>query len=270
MLRWAAMPAVSLLLSLITHIDAAGMCTHIIMQGGVSGPAALCMELRGARPVESEREAQERATLSDTCQHSHSTSPRTSNIHTHIYKSTQCTQSHTSLSSQTNLYTCSLTHGLSDKSQCDPLLSRFHSLWIGYGNAIQHRLSTTWQTYDPFFTERLRHTQPGVMQLLNAICVNYVEHLHAVEPHWTTGTNWPLKVERRWLNSLTKMNNSFDVKQHSRCCAKVNKRCLYMCVSQMCVRVCAAVYLHEEKHYNFLCFWLSYIVVVLLDDVEVF
>lgn len=149
------MPAVSLLLSLVTHIDVAGMCTYIIMQGGVSGPAALCMELRGARPVESEREAHERATLSDTCQHSHTTSPWTSNIH--IHKSTQCTQSHTSLSSQTNLYTCSLTHGLSDKSQCDSLLSRLHSLWIGYGNAIQRRLASTWQTYDLLFTNRLRH-----------------------------------------------------------------------------------------------------------------
>lgn len=85
------MPAVSLLLSLVTHIDTAGMCTHIIMQGGVSGPAALCMELRGARPVESEREAQERATLSDTCQHSHTTSPWTSNLHTHnIHAHTHC------------------------------------------------------------------------------------------------------------------------------------------------------------------------------------
>lgn len=48
-------------------------------------PAALWIELRGARPVESEREAQERATLSDTCQHSPTTSPRTSNIHTHTH-----------------------------------------------------------------------------------------------------------------------------------------------------------------------------------------
>lgn len=70
----------------VAHIDAAGMYMHIIMQGGVSGPAALCMELRGARPVESEREAQEQATLSDTCQHSHSTSLWTSNIHKHIHK----------------------------------------------------------------------------------------------------------------------------------------------------------------------------------------
>lgn len=46
--------------------------------------------------------------------------------------------------------------------------------------------------------------QPGVVQLLNAICVNYVEHSHAVEPHYTTGTNWPLKVEGSGLNSPQK------------------------------------------------------------------
>lgn len=71
--------------------------------------------------------------------------------------------------------------------------------------------------------------QPVVMQLLNAICVNYVKHSHAVKPHYTTGTNWPLKVEGSRLNSLQKMNNSFDVEQHSGCCAKVNKRCLHVC-----------------------------------------
>ncbi len=47
--------------------------------------------------------------------------------------------------------------------------------------------------------------QPDVVQLLNAICVNYVEHSHAVEPHYTTGTNWPLKVEGSRLNSLQKL-----------------------------------------------------------------
>ena len=54
-------------------------------------PAALCMELRGARPAECEREAQERATLSDTCQRSHTTSPRTQNtqhnVRTHTHRS---------------------------------------------------------------------------------------------------------------------------------------------------------------------------------------
>lgn len=82
--------------------------------------------------------------------------------------------------------------------------------------------------------------QPGVMQLLNAICVNYVEHLHAVEPHCTTGANWPLKVERGWLNSLTKMNNSFDVDQHPGCCAKVNKRCLHVCITDECTCMCSS------------------------------
>lgn len=48
-------------------------------------PTALCMALRGARPVECEREAQERAMLLDTCQRSHTTSLRTSNIHIHSY-----------------------------------------------------------------------------------------------------------------------------------------------------------------------------------------
>ena len=111
-----------------THINTH---THVhahYHSGRCLWPAALCMELRGARPVECEREAQERAPLSDTCQRSHTTSPRTSNIHTHTHTnthihthtSTLCTYSHTSLSSLTNLYTRSLTRGLSDKSQCDP------------------------------------------------------------------------------------------------------------------------------------------------------
>lgn len=54
--------------------DTAGMYTHIIMLGGVSG-LHYAWSSGEARPVECEREAQERATLSDTCQRSHTTSP---------------------------------------------------------------------------------------------------------------------------------------------------------------------------------------------------
>ena len=121
---WAAMPASSPLLSHTTHSRHVHAHYHA---GRCLWPAALCMELRGARPVECEREAQERATLSDTCQHSHTTSPWTSNTrthtrthtHPHTHTRTQCTYSDTSLSSLTNLYTDSLTRSLSDKSQCD-------------------------------------------------------------------------------------------------------------------------------------------------------
>lgn len=46
--------------------------------------------------------------------------------------------------------------------------------------------------------------QQSIVQLLNAICVNYVEHSHAVKPHYITG-NWLLKVEGSRLNSLQKL-----------------------------------------------------------------
>lgn len=166
-------------------------------------PAALYMELRGARPVESEREAQEQATLLDTCQHSHTTSPRTSNTHIHTRAHNAHSHTHCSVARQI----CTRTHSpaaCQTKVNVIRSMSWFHSLWIGYANAIQHGLVSTWQTYDQFFTEKLHHMQSGVMQLLNAICVNYVEHSHAVKPHYTTGTNWPLKVERSGLNSLQK------------------------------------------------------------------
>jgi len=41
------------------------------------------------------------------------------------------------------------------------------------------------------------------------------------------------------------MNNSFDVEQHSGCCADVNKRCLHVCTTD--VNECAVFPDHQAK-----------------------
>lgn len=68
------------------------------------------------------------------------------------------------------------------------------------------------------------------------------------------------------------MNNSFDVEQHSGCCAKVNKRCMQVCSADESECTYRSACPHEEKHYKYLCMCvsLSHAVVMLLDAVDVF
>lgn len=99
---------------------------------------------------------------------------------------------------------------------------------------------------DSFSSENLHCMLSGVVQLLNAICVNYVEHSHAVEPHYTTGANWPLKVEGSWLNSQQKW---IILLMLSSILAVVQKsiRATRMSVSQTCEYVYRSAHPNEEK-----------------------
>ena len=100
----------------------AGMYTHIIMQGDVSGP----LHYAWSSGEPGQWSVRERPRSEPHCRTHVSTvtpplhGPQT-HIHTHAcaHTHTPCTYSHTSLSSLTNLYTDSLTRSLSDKSQCD-------------------------------------------------------------------------------------------------------------------------------------------------------
>lgn len=118
--------------------------------------------------------------------------------YTHTHRVTQ----RTSLSSLTNLYMDSLTHSLSDKSQCDP----FHVLiplfvnWFRLCDTTGASINLTDLSLlffcCCFFIKKLQRMQLSVVQCNKAICVNYVEHSRASKSRYTTGTNKPPKVEK--------------------------------------------------------------------------
>lgn len=98
--------------------------------------------------------------------------------------------------------------------------------------------------------------QPGVIQLLNTICVNYVEHSHSVKPHYTTGTNWPLKVERSGSNSPQKWIILLMVSSIPAIVQKsINGAC--MCVSQLLVSVCSDQHALMRKCNMYICLCVS-------------
>lgn len=118
--------------------------------------------------------------------------------HTHTHRVTQ----RTSLSSLTNLYMDSLTHSLSDKSQCDPfrvlipLFVNWFRLCDTTGASINLTDLSLLFFCCCFFIKKLQRMQLSVVQCNKAICVNYVEHSRASESRYTTGTNKPPKVEK--------------------------------------------------------------------------
>lgn len=134
---WVAMQASSLLLS---HAARHGMYRHIIMRGGVSRPLHYAWSLAsgvwkiglGASHTVGHMSVQSHHLSVDL---KHTQIHKTYTLKTpHSVAWQICTRTHSPTACQT-------------KVSVIRSVSRFHSLWIGYANAIQHRLMLTWQIY---------------------------------------------------------------------------------------------------------------------------
>ena len=136
----------------------AGMYTHIIMQGDVSGP----LHYAWSSGEPGQWSVRERPRSEPHCRTHVSTvtpplhGPQT-HIHTHAcahtHTHTHTHPAHTRTHRSVVWQICTRTHSpaaCQTKVNVICSVSRFHCLWIGYANVIQHRLASTWLTYFSF------------------------------------------------------------------------------------------------------------------------